>query len=246
MDLSRHLDRILARVLLLRRALSYRLGAFWTDLRDAVPRAPAAIRAFIANDMRWSYYAVIGFLIIGVIANIFLPNGWTVWPFLFGAGVLSMVHEAAERNGEGIPPLHVYAFIIGAIVFWGGFIFILTLINPLVLLIGFIAIVYQCGRGFVHERERNRIIAQRQKEGRCIHCGESVPKYHVICLACGNEADPSSTRLRRVASIVGMRKSPAHMRAVLTREAPSASASRREKALIAQSARNRPRTGKKH
>ena len=158
---------------------------------------------------------------------------------------MSMVHEAAERNGEGIPPLHVYGFIIGFMVVWAGFVFVLTLINPLVFLVAFLAILYQCGRGYVHERERNRIIAKRQEEGRCIHCGEIVPENMVVCLACGNEPDPGNQRLRRVASIIGMRKSSAHMREVLTREAPSAYASRREKALLARAAATKPRTGKK-
>src|SRR5438045_8926503 len=72
----------------------------------------STLRSFRSRDMRWSYGAVGILILIGVASHIFLKHGWAVYPFCFAAGAMAMVHEAAERNGQGVPRLYVYAGIL--------------------------------------------------------------------------------------------------------------------------------------
>ena len=86
--------------------------------------------------MRWSYWLIISLILVGIVANIVLSHGWTIWPFIFCVGFMSMVHEAAERNGQGVPPLHVYAFLLCVIAVWVFLTAILSVVNVFVLLCG--------------------------------------------------------------------------------------------------------------
>lgn len=70
------------------------------------------------TGMRWSYVAIGGLVVLGAGVNLFLPRGWVVWPLVLVAGIMLMLHEAAERNDNGVPPLHAYAFFVCAILFW--------------------------------------------------------------------------------------------------------------------------------
>src|SRR5438128_3057792 len=75
---------------------------------------PTALNQFREHDLRWSYLAVGGMVIVALIVNFLLPHGWTVWPFVLAIGILLYIHEAAERNGTGVPPMHVYGLFFGA------------------------------------------------------------------------------------------------------------------------------------
>jgi hypothetical protein len=203
--------------------------------RQSWHRAPGTLRRFYEYDMRWSYYLIAGLIVLGAVASFFLPNGWTVWPFLFVAGAMSMVHEAADRNGQGIPPLHVYALVGGAMFLYVGIILIFSFFNPLVLLLGVFATAYQVAKGYLQDRERSRIIASRRAGGCCIHCGQPADPKLAFCGNCGEEPDPAGARLRRVSSIINTRKNVPRSRSILTKEAPSVGASRKERALLARS-----------
>src|SRR5690242_2191907 len=82
--------------------------------------AGQALRDFRDKDLRYSYLIIGGMIVIGLIVNWLFAHsrGWTVWPFVLAAGILLCIHEAAERNGTGVPPLQVCALFGGAIAGW--------------------------------------------------------------------------------------------------------------------------------
>lgn len=197
-------------------------------------KAHRGLTHFFQYDMRWSYYGIGVLVLVGVAVNLLFHNGWVVWPFLFGAGLMSMVHEAAERNGQGIPPLYAYAFLLGAIALWAVLALMLSVLNPVVLICGIVALGYHCAKGYIHDRQRTKLIETRRAQGRCIHCGELIEQKTAVCLNCGEEPDPVGQRMRRVASIVGGRKDVSRARAGIRPDSNATSASRREQALIAR------------
>jgi hypothetical protein len=206
-------------------------------------RAQRVLHEFYHINMRWSFYVIGGLLVVGTAINLIFTNGWMIWPFLLAAGVMSMVHEAAERNGQGVPPLYAYAFLFGGIAAWILIALIFSVVNPHVLFFGLAALGYQCLKGFLQERERTRVIEQRRSMGMCVHCGQLISEEDAgICSFCGNEPDPQGARLSRVASIVVGRKDPQQTRAALKPESHASSAKKKEAALLARHhARLRPK-----
>src|SRR5688500_13637487 len=110
---------------------------------------------------------------------------------------MMLVHEAAERNGEGIPPFHVYTWLISVLIVWMFAMLALSVLNPLVVLAGIGAVVYFVARGIVRDQERRRIVEFWRAEGRCTNCGEPADRGNEYCINCGEEPDPDATRLRR-------------------------------------------------
>src|SRR5690349_13687686 len=109
--------------------------------RVYVPKKEALGKGFkdyLSFDMRWSYGLIAVAIVVGIVAS-FMSHGWTVWPFVFIVCFMSMVHEAAQRNGQGVPPFHVYALLVGTIVGWIVVVAIFSLVNPVILLFGLIA-----------------------------------------------------------------------------------------------------------
>ena len=187
---------------------------------------------FRRRDMRWSYGAVLILILIGVLSNIFFRHGWAVWPFCFAAGAMAMVHEAAERTGQGVPPLYVYGGVIVLLLIWVIFAAIASFLHPIVIFIGFAVLAYQLLRGYIQQRERKRLIEYRRSEDLCIRCGEPIDPARATCGACGNEPDPS--QLKRIASVVKNRDDYTRSRSILTPQRATASASQREQALVAR------------
>ena len=192
------------------------------------------LRQFYHQDMRYSYYVAAGLIVLGTILNIVLAHGWTVWPFVFIASLLSMIHETADRNGQGVPPLMVYALFIGGLALWVAVGFLFSLTNPLVLLIGAIAITYQCAKGYMQELQRTALIQHRRANQLCIHCGEPFKPNELECSNCGGEPNPEGARLNRVAAVVHNRKNTPKARSTIKGQSPTASAAAREQALIAR------------
>jgi Flp pilus assembly protein TadB len=197
------------------------------------------VKEFSLADLRWSYLASAGMIVVGIFVNIFLPQGWTVWPFVLAAGVMMMVNEAADRNASGIPPLHVYAFVAGAVVVWIGVVMLFTAVNPFILLIGMLSLGYYCTREYIKDRQRREQMMSRMIDGCCIHCGHPVQPDLAYCDHCGEEPNPTENQLKRVASTIHQRKRTAQARAALTPQSPIASVSQKEKALLGR----RPRRG---
>ncbi|HEX8522469.1 MAG TPA: hypothetical protein VF669_09455 [Tepidisphaeraceae bacterium] len=206
-------------------------------IKEGKERAYLALSEFYRNDMRWSYIVIGIVIVVGIVCNIMWPSLWMMWPILFAVAVMSIVHEAAERNGQGVPPLYAYAFLFGFLALWVLVVWVMfKTINKYVLLFGLIGLGYQVAKAWVQERERNKIIEGRRAQGQCIFCGEVVEGKYAHCPNCGNEPDPTVQRMKRVASMVGGRKDAAHARAVMRPESNAASASKREQALLAKRA----------
>jgi hypothetical protein len=198
---------------------------------------------FVRDDLRTSHLIIGGLVLLGLLINILLPNGWTVWPFVLAAAILLTIHEAAERNGTGVPPMHVYALFLGGMAVWLVVVMLISATNPLVLILGVAAVIYYAGKGYMHEREKQRLIFQRRKDGLCIHCGERFNPENEFCDHCGEEPDPMGTQLQRVAGVARNRQNSqaiARARAALKPESTAATASRRERQLIARRQATKP------
>src|SRR5436853_6910322 len=98
------------------------------------------VREFGRKDLRWSYGAVAILIVIGICSNILLRHGWAIWPFCFAAGAMAMVHEAAERTRQGVPPFYAYGGLVAVLVIWAVVAAIASFLHPIVLFIGFAVI----------------------------------------------------------------------------------------------------------
>jgi len=182
------------------------------------------------KDLRWSYGAVAILIVIGVLSNIFFRHGWAIWPFCFAAGAMAMIHEAADRTGQGVPPLYVYAGLVVVLIIWAILAAIASLLHPVVLFIGFAVLTYQLLRGFIQQRERKRLIEYRREEDLCVRCGEPIDHARATCGSCGNEPDPS--QLKRIASVVKNRDDYTRSRSVLTPQRATATVAQKEQQLL--------------
>ncbi|MGD0463574.1 MAG: hypothetical protein ABSB74_13900 [Tepidisphaeraceae bacterium] len=195
-------------------------------------RIAGAVREYARLDLRASHIIVAAMIVAGALTNIIVAHGWTVWPFVGAFGILTYINEAADRNGQGIPPFQVYAFFFGAVALWILMVIFLSTINPVVVILGIIAMGYRAGQAFIRQRERDRLIAARRANGLCIHRGESFDPNVLLCESCGEEPNPDEALLKRVAQIYRSPEEMARTRATLSRAATNASA--KEAALLAR------------
>jgi hypothetical protein len=200
-------------------------------------RITGLLSEYARLDLRASYIIVVAMIIAGAVINIVVAHGWTVWPFVGAFGVLTYINEAADRNGQGIPPFQVYAFFFGVVALWILMVLLLSSINPIIVVLGVIAVGYRAAQAFIRQRERDRLIAARRADGRCIHCGEMFDPNAILCESCGEEPNPDEALLKRVAQIYRSPEEMARTRATLSRTATNATT--KETALLA-----RRRTGK--
>ena len=205
------------------------LSQDWDEFRAELKRA---LRDAVSLDLRWSYLILVALAVAGAVANWILPHGWTAWPVVLAAGLLVVVNEAADRNGEGIPPLTVYAFFGGAVALWLGGMMLVSLFNPVVLLLGVGLLGYQCGRGYMRTRERRELMNRRRMAGECVHCGEPVVDGETYCNSCGELANPDGVRIS--ASTVRTKRDVARVRAAIKPVSDQAVAASKEQALLAK------------
>ena len=194
----------------------------------------AVLREFVVLDLRWSHFVVAGMVVLGGAINLLVPHGWTVWPFVFGAAMMTKIHEAADRHGQGVPPLHVYGVFVSVMLMWLSLAFILSVVNPVVILLGVIVLGYHCVRGYIKKREHDRLVAWRLAEGLCIYCGTAINPEFAYCESCGEEPDPQSARLERITAIIKNPLRSGHARAVLRSQPPAVTAAQKEQALLAR------------
>ena len=171
-----------------------------------------ALQQFTRLDLRWSYIAAGVLVIVGGLLNLVLPHGWTIWPIVAAVVGMMMVHEAAERNGQGVPPGHAYAFIFGALFTWLFVGMLLSTVNVFILVLGLIGVFVYATHGYMEGRKREHLRAQRRQDGLCITAGcGSTPAWR-----CATTAATSRTRCRRSSSA-----SPASRATAATRSAPA-------------------------
>jgi hypothetical protein len=201
------------------------------------------LRTYIRTDLRWSYLLIFAMMAGGVVINLFMPHGWTVWPLVMAAGMMLLIHEAADRNGEGIPPLQVYAFFLGALVIWFFMMAVLSIVNPVILLVGLIAAGYYCALGYIRQREHKLLVTKRRMEGLCIFCGEPADYDLAFCPRCGREPDPDDAQLRRVAHAPRSGNVKERARSALMPPPAAAAMKQKEQSLIDR--RREPRMKKR-
>jgi hypothetical protein len=204
------------------------------DWQRIKPMLRQGWREYKQRDMRWSYIAIGILIVCGVGVNLLFAHGWTVWPFVMAAGMLLMLHEAVDRNGQGVPPLYAYVLLGSGVSFWMLVVVILKAVNPIVLLLGFLGLCYYAALGYQKQLERARLIASRRAEGLCIHCGYPADPRMVYCASCGEEPDPDTSRLGRIAGSERSRADKARTRAALAPAPPKESAKLKEQALLAR------------
>jgi len=200
-----------------------------------------AWRQFVQRDLRLSYLIIAGMVVLGALVNLGLPHGWTVWPFVVGAAILLLINEATDRHGQGIPPFHVYVFFASAVALWLTLVAIFSVFNPIILILGILVLGYYALQGHLKQRERARLVVQRMAEGRCIHCGAIVIPEMVYCPRCGEEPNPDSSRLKRVAEVPRTAQSKARTRDALAPKPSAASAAQKERALLSRRHRGKSR-----
>lgn len=201
-------------------------------------RLLAALRKFADQDLRWAYLINAGLVVIGAVINIFMPHGWTIWPLVGAAGIMVMVNEASDRNGVGIPPLQVYALVAVATSLWLIGAMMLSALGPLLLIGVTIPLAYYGVRGYQRQLEHDRLVAQRKREGRCVHCGEPADPQYMFCTNCGQDLNA----LEPAAKPNLEKLSPREMsraRQILTPQPVTADASRKEQQLLKLKRRNR-------
>ena len=209
--------------------------ASWQD------RLRIVFKQYVAHDMRYAHIGLAIMVALGLVINLVLPHGWTVWPFVLAAAIILTIHELADRYGQGIPPLHVYAWFVGAMVLWLLVVLLLSVVNPLVVLLGLAVLGYFSGRGYLQQRARQRLIASRKAAGLCIHCGHVIDPGLAFCEGCGEDPDPEGNRLQRVASAPGGKQRKDHLRSILKPPPASSIAQQKEQALLARRHRKQNR-----
>ncbi len=209
---------------------------------------PGAARDTGLEGIRWSYVILLALVACGLIMNLFLPHGWTVWPIIGVAGILLFVHEAADRNGSGIPLLYVYALAGVALLTWVAIVMALSVVNPFILWLGILGLAGYCARDWLKQHQHQNLILQRRENGLCIHCGEPATADDGICPNCGQDPDPDGSQAQRIRAVMnnsgggsGGGRAGNHARSVLKGETLAQNASRKESALIAN--RSRPGGG---
>jgi hypothetical protein len=216
------------------------VGAIFMQESQIKSKITGALREFVELDLRRSYLVIGGMILVGIIVNIFVTKGWTVWPFIGAASVLVVISEAAQRNGQGVPPLQVYGFFFGAVAVWIIIVLVLSVLNPFIVLAATGALGFYAAKGGITEYQRRAKIDALRKAGRCIHCGELYDPKSEICENCGDEANPEDTRLARVAAVARQNRNPAKARAALNQPPAGASAKQKEQALLARARQSRP------
>ena len=209
-------------------------GFLRLQIERVKPFIRLGLREYVRTDVRASYLIIAGMILLGIIVNFFMPHGWTVWPLVLAASLMLLIHEAADRNGVGVPPILVYSFFAGAIVIWLMCVAILSLFNPIVLLIGILVLGYYCVKGYLQKVEEKRVIAKRRLDGCCIFCGHPADYELACCMHCGREPDPDSALLRRVGFSPRQGDIKQQARAALKPLSNAASAKQKEQALLAR------------
>jgi len=204
------------------------------DLREIKQDAVKAIKEFRSTGLRWSYLIIAALVVIGLIVNYFLPHGWVVWPAVLAIGIMTMIHEAAERNNEGVPPFQAYSWFAGALAVWLGISIFLSKVGIVLFVVGLPVLAVYCIRTYRVYRKRAKLFAERREQGLCVFCGEALdPRMGTFCVQCGQTDEEEDLR-RRMRDAVQERSAEdiAHTKAALKPESPAAAARRKEQELL--------------
>ena len=188
--------------------------------------------------LRWSFLIDGVLVLIGIGVNFAMPHGWTVWPFVAIAGVLVMLNESTDRNGEGIPPLRVYGLFFAGLTLYIVALMILSTLNLFVVLAGMAMCLYFAMKAYLDQRAKDRLLAERLANGLCIHCGHPRNPDLPYCTQCGEEPDPSAAQRERIRAVVVSNQASERMRSILSTKNKMADLQKKERALLGH--RSRP------
>jgi hypothetical protein len=146
-----------------------------------------ALRSFRDKDLRWSYLVVAGLFVVGMVINLTVRHGWAVWPVVFGIGSLCMIHEAAERNGQGVPPLHVYAWFMSLTLIWLVGAMIVSALGPWIMIAAMATAIFWAGRSWILYIGQQRLVRDRRARRQCVHCGYPSESDFPFCEHCGED-----------------------------------------------------------
>ncbi len=209
-------------------------GGTLVGFKSALKQVIASFRQLDVTDLRWTHLTIVGMVIGGALINlIFRHDGWTIWPLVMVVALMTAVHEAADRAGQGVPPLTVYACFAGAIVLWIALTMILSAVNVFVILAAVVALGYFSIKGWLKVKLREELIKSRIAQGLCVYCGEPASTDLEYCDNCGMTTNPITAEARRLSDLTHRNADATHARAVLKGESMQASASRKEQALLA-------------
>jgi hypothetical protein len=204
------------------------------DFSEVKEELRKSLREFTQQKLRWSYLVIAAMVVVGLIVNIFMPHGWVIWPAVLAVGIMAMIHEAADRNNEGVPPFKAYSWFAGALAVWMCVALFLSAVGKVLFIIGLPVLVVYCVRTYQVHRKRSRQIAERREKGLCIFCGQELdPRMGTFCPQCGQTDEEEDLR-RRLRDAVTERsvEDVAATRAALKPESPAAAARRKEQELI--------------
>ncbi len=191
-----------------------------------------AVKSYWQQDLRVSHLAIAGLAVAGLIVNLLLPHGWTVWPLVLAAGLMIMINEAADRAGQGVPPLQVYGLfgvIVGA---WIVIVLLMSTLNPLIFAVGILVLAYYAARGYLKNLAHQKMIGHRREEGLCVHCGAPANPEQSICDACGEETNPDAARAKWSTLSAKSPQDKARIRAILRPPSGASEARSKEQALL--------------
>jgi hypothetical protein len=193
-----------------------------------------ALRSYFQEDLRWSQLIILGLVVVGLVVNLLLPHGWAVWPLILAAAMMIMINEAADRAGQGVPPLQVYA-LFGAIVgIWMLIVLVLSALHPIIFVLGMLVLFYYAARGYLKNHAHQKMIEQRREEGQCIHCGEPADPDQTVCPHCGEEANPDAARSKWSTLTAKSPQDKARIRAILKPQSAASEAAAKEQALLSR------------
>jgi hypothetical protein len=171
-------------------------------------------------------------VLVGIVVNLLMPHGWTVWPLVLMAGLMIMINEAAERSGQGVPPLQVYA-MFGAIVgAWIIIVLLLSALHPIIFVAGILVLAYFAAKGYLKNLAKQKLIDQRREDGLCVHCGEPANPEQSICESCGEETNPDAAKAKWSTLANKSPQDQARIREILKPASGASEARIKEQALL--------------
>lgn len=204
----------------------------WDEVKQ---RLPKVLRDYAQTGLRYSYFVIGALVIVGGAVNFFLPNGWVVWPAVLAIGIMTMIHEAAERNNEGVPPFQAYSWFAGALAMWMGIaVFLSAVVGKWLFIVGLPVLLIYCVQTYRTYRQRARLIAERRESNVCVACGEALdPRMGTYCVQCGHtDVEGDLHRRLREMNTDRTAEDAARTRAALKPESPAAAARRKEQELL--------------
>lgn len=189
------------------------------------------------HDLPIVWLIIAGLVVAGFIANltidIFASGGLTIWPFIFTISALLIINDFSDKHGAGVPPLHAYGLAMGVLVFFMAFVYLISHVNPWVLMTLVAVLAVFVGRDVQQRKLRDLEIARRRMNHLCIKCLEPVTgEIDALCPNCLFPVHPERLTLMQLGRAISSRGRGKRVREMLAknpqqRQAPKRGSSHR-------------------